>query len=175
MLDSLEGVCPGQAQFEHPVTSVLFSKCRSCALRAGLPHWAWAGAGERAAGAPRAGPADRVPVVADEPLDAPGHSHVIRCWGGSVSGGGRHGHAIAADVDGGLASGDRGVEGDAADEPCCGAEVVEVEGSTHAVAVELPARQGADLLFLNGGHARLPLRSSLTRSVGRDVLQEDQS
>jgi len=25
MLDSPEGVCPGQAQFEYPATSVLFS------------------------------------------------------------------------------------------------------------------------------------------------------
>jgi hypothetical protein len=27
MLDSPEGVCPGQARFEYPATSVLFSNC----------------------------------------------------------------------------------------------------------------------------------------------------
>ena len=27
MLDSSEGVCPGQARFEYPATSVLFSMC----------------------------------------------------------------------------------------------------------------------------------------------------
>ena len=28
MLDLLEGVCPGQIQFEYPATSVLFSSLR---------------------------------------------------------------------------------------------------------------------------------------------------
>ena len=36
MLDSSEGVCPGQARFEYPATSVLFSMCshrvQLCAL-----------------------------------------------------------------------------------------------------------------------------------------------
>jgi hypothetical protein len=32
MLDSPEGVCPGQARFEYPATSVLFSNCESSVL-----------------------------------------------------------------------------------------------------------------------------------------------
>ena len=96
-------------------------------LRAGLPHRARADAGKRAAGAPRACPADRVAMVADEPLDAPGHDHVVRGQGAAVPEGKRHGHAIAEDVDGGLAAGGCGVVSDPADEPRCGAEVVEVE------------------------------------------------
>ena len=96
-----------------------------CALRAGLPHWTRAGAGEPAGGTPRTGPADRVVVVAEEPLDAPGHGHVV--WGrsGAVPGNEGHGHAPAPDADERLATGDRGVEGDAADEPRRDAEVVE--------------------------------------------------
>jgi hypothetical protein len=62
-------------------------------LRAGLPHRARADAGERAAGAPRASSADRVAVITDEPLDAPGHDHVVRGQG-AVPEGNRHGHAI---------------------------------------------------------------------------------
>jgi hypothetical protein len=36
MLDSPEGVCAGQVQFEHPATSVLFSKRLELGLRRGV-------------------------------------------------------------------------------------------------------------------------------------------
>jgi hypothetical protein len=74
-------------------------------------------------------------MVADEPLDAPGHDHVVRGQGTAVPEGKRHGHAVAADVDGGLATGGCGVVSDPADEPRCGAEVVEVERLADPVAV----------------------------------------
>src|SRR5215211_9495071 len=98
-----------------------------------------------------AGPTDRVAVVADEPLDAAGHGYVVLGQGAVVPGGERNGDAIAAEVDGGLAAGDGGVVGHPADEPRRGAEVVEVEGLLDAVAVVLPARQGAQELHLAGG------------------------
>jgi hypothetical protein len=63
-------------------------------------------------------------VVANEPLDAPGHGLVVRGQGAAVAGSEGHGNAPAADADERLAAGDRGVEGDAAHEPCRGAEVV---------------------------------------------------
>jgi hypothetical protein len=52
-------------------------------------------------------PADRVAVVTEEPLDAPGHEHVVRGQGAAVPEGDRHGHAIVADVDRGPAAGGR--------------------------------------------------------------------
>ena len=104
-------------------------------LRAGLPDRAWVDAGELAAGAPRASSADRVAVITDEPLDVPSNDHVVRGQGAAVPEGKRHGHAIAADVDGRLATGGCGVVSDPADEPRCGAEVVEVEGPADPVAV----------------------------------------
>jgi hypothetical protein len=44
----------------------------------------------------RAGPADRVAVVADEPLDTAGHGHVIRGQGATVPRSERHSDALAA-------------------------------------------------------------------------------
>jgi hypothetical protein len=68
-----------------------------------------------------------VAVIADEPLDSPGHDHVVRGQGAAIPEGNRNGHVIAADVDSGLATGGCGVEVDPAHEPRCGAEVVELE------------------------------------------------
>jgi hypothetical protein len=95
-------------------------------------------------GAPWASPPEGVTVVAHEPLDASGHGHIVRGQGTALPAGEGYRHAIAADVDGGLATGGRNVEGDAADEPRCGVEVVEMEGLTDAVAVELPAAASED-------------------------------
>jgi hypothetical protein len=84
-----------------------------------------------------------VAVIADEPLDSPGHDHVVRGQGAAIPEGNRNGHAIAADVDSALATGGCGVEVDPAHEPRCGAEVVELEDLADPVAVALPARQSS--------------------------------
>jgi hypothetical protein len=105
-----------------------------------------------------------VAVVADEPLDAAGHGHVVHGRGAPVPGRERHGHAIAAEVNGGLATG--GAVGHPADEPRRGGEVVEGEGLLDAAAVELPARQATEeLCVAGGGHGCLLLLFSSTRFV----------
>jgi hypothetical protein len=102
-------------------------------------------------------------VVADEPLDAEGHGHVVLRQGAVAPGGERNGDAIAAEVDGGLATSNGGVVGHPADEPRRGAEVVEVEGLLEAIVVALPGRQGAGALNLaGGGHGCLLCGSSWT-------------
>ena len=99
----------------------------------GLANGTGADAGQQPAGPPGAGPADRVAVIADEPLDPPSHDHVVRGQGAAVPEGNRHGHAVAADVGGRLAAGGCGVDPDPAHEPHAGAEVVEVEGPADPV------------------------------------------
>jgi hypothetical protein len=96
-------------------------------LRAGLPHRARTDTGEPAAGTPRAGPADRVAVVADQPLNALGHGHVVRAQGATVPRREGHRHAPTPDADERLAAGHGSVGCDAGDEPGRDAEVVEVE------------------------------------------------
>jgi len=54
-------------------------------------------------------------------------------------GGEGNGDAVAAEVNGGLATGNGSVIGHPADEPRRSTEVVEVEGFLDAVAVALPA------------------------------------
>jgi hypothetical protein len=89
-------------------------------------------------------------MVADEPLDAEGHGHVVLRQGTVAPGGERNGDAIAAEVDGGLATGNGRVVGQPADEPRRGAEVGEVEGLLEAIVVALPGRQGAGAIYLAG-------------------------
>src|SRR5215218_6245942 len=122
----------------------------------GLANWARADAGQGSAGTPGAGPADRVAVVADEPLDAACHGHIVHGQSAAVPWGERNGDAITAEVDGRLATGNGSVIGHPADEPRRRTEVVEVEGLLDAVAVGFPAGQGAEELRLaDGGHGGL--------------------
>lgn len=68
-------------------------------------------AGQGSVGGPGTGPADRVAVVADEPLDAAGHGQVVQGQGAAVPWSERHGDAITAQVTGGLATGNGSVIG----------------------------------------------------------------
>jgi hypothetical protein len=92
----------------------------------GLADGTRADAGQQAAGTPGAGPADRVAVVADEPLDAACHGHIVQGQSAAVPWGERNGDAITAEVDGRLATGNGSVIGYPADEPRRSTEVVEV-------------------------------------------------
>jgi hypothetical protein len=73
-----------------------------------------------------------VAVVADEPLDAACHGHIVQGQRAAVPWGERNGDAITAEVDGRLATGNGSVIGHPADEPRRSTEVVEVEGPLDA-------------------------------------------
>jgi hypothetical protein len=92
-----------------------------------------------------------VAVVA---LDAPGHDHVVGRQGAAVAEGEGHGYAVAADLDGGLATGG-GVGGDPADEPHRGAVVVEAEAPADPVAIGMPAGQSLQERSRDGAHGCL--------------------
>src|ERR671912_941368 len=64
------------------------------AAAAGSADWPRADAGQRSAGAPGADPADRVAVVADEPLEAASRDHVVKGQVAAVLEGQGHGDAI---------------------------------------------------------------------------------
>jgi hypothetical protein len=118
----------------------------------GRTHRALADAGQPSGGL-QGDLADRVAVVANEPLDAPCRSHIRQGQGVAVPAGEGHGDAVAAEINGGLATGCSGGEGDSVDEPRGSGEVVEVEGLPDVVAVALPARQ-----VPQGGRGRVPRR-----------------
>src|SRR5512132_170251 len=119
-------------------------------LRAGRAHRALLDAGQAPARAPRGGPADRVVVVAHQPLDAGRHHQVVGGQGRADPWDELQGDLAAADDDVGLVAGGGGGVGHPADEQRRRGEVVELVGLPDAVAVALPPRK-----FPHGARERL--------------------